>query len=84
VKTRVINSFDSIPIYDGKDGGRILRSKAKRRERGLRVRVEPDREESQDTKIVTVSLPHTGFHLEYQFANNDGCWELVRIDDRTK
>jgi hypothetical protein len=84
VKTRTINSFDAIPIYDGKDGGRILRSKAKRRERNLKIRVEPDREGSQKTKIVTVLLPHTGFHLEYQFANNDACWELVRIDDRTK
>jgi hypothetical protein len=83
VKTRTINSFDAIPISDGKDGGRILRSKAKRRDRGLKIRVEPDREDSQNTKIVTVLLPHTGFHLEYQFANNDECWELVRIDDRT-
>jgi hypothetical protein len=82
--TRTINSFDAIPISDGKDGGRILRSKAKRRERGLKIRVEPDREDSENTKIVTVLLPHTGFHLEYQFANNDECWELVRIDDRTK
>jgi hypothetical protein len=84
VKTRTINSFDAIPIYDRKDGGRILRSKAKRRERGLRIRVEPDRENGENTKIVTVLLPHTGFHLEYQFANSDECWELVRIDDRTK
>jgi hypothetical protein len=84
VRTRTINAFDAIPISDGKDGGRILRSKAKRRERGLQLRVERDREDSQDTKIVTVLLPHTGFHLEYQFANTDACWELVRIDDRTK
>ncbi len=84
VKTRTINSFDAIPISDGKDGGRILRSKAKRRERGLKVRVEPDREESQNTKIVTVLLANTGFHLEFQFASTDTCWELVRIDDRTK
>jgi hypothetical protein len=84
VTTRTINSFDAIPIYDGKDGGRILRSKAKRRERGLKVKVEPDREDSENTKIVTVLLPNTGFHLEYQFANTDTCWELVRIDDRTK
>jgi hypothetical protein len=82
--TRTINSFDAIPIYDGKDGGRILRSKAKRRERGLKVTVEPDREDSENTKIVTVLLPHTGFRLEYQFASTDTCWELVRIDDRTK
>jgi len=84
VKTRMINSFDAIPIADGKDGGRILRSKSKRQQRGLRLRVEPDREDGQNTKLVTVLLPHTGFHLEYQFANNDECWELVRIDDRTK
>jgi hypothetical protein len=84
LKTRTINSFDAIPISDGKDGGRILRSKAKRRERGLKISVEPDREDSQNMKIVSVVLPHTGFHLEYQFANTEACWELVRIDDRTK
>jgi hypothetical protein len=84
VKTRTINSFDAIPISDGKDDGRILRSKAKRRERGLKIKVEPDREDSQNTKIVTVLLPNTGFHLEYQFASTEACWELVRIDDRTK
>jgi hypothetical protein len=82
--TRTINSFDAIPISDSKDAGRILRSKVKRRERGLKIRVEPDREDSENTKVVTVLLPHTGFHLEYQFANNEACWELVRIDDRTK
>jgi hypothetical protein len=83
VNARTINSFDAIPISDGKDGGRILRSKAKRQQRGLRVKVEPDREDAPGTKTVTVVLPHTGFHLEYQFANTDACWELVRIDDRS-
>jgi hypothetical protein len=82
--TRTINSFDAIPIFDGKDGGRILRSKAKRRERGLKIRVEPDREDDKNTKTVTILLPHTGFHLEFQFVSTDTCWELVRIDDRSK
>src|SRR5262249_40092877 len=52
--TRTINSFDAIPIFDSKDGGRILRSKAKRRERGLKIRVEPDREDDKNTKTVTI------------------------------
>jgi hypothetical protein len=81
MNTRTINSFDTIPISDSKEGGRILRSKAKRR--GLRVKVEPDREDAPNTKTVSVVLPHTGFHLEYQFASTDTCWELVRIDDRS-
>jgi hypothetical protein len=81
---RTINSFDAIPISDGRDGGRILRGKAKRQQRGLKVKVEPDREDAQNTKTVTVVLPHTGFHLEYQFASTDTCWELVRIVDRSK
>jgi hypothetical protein len=82
--TRTINSFDAIPIFDGKDGGRILRSKAKRRERGLKIRVEPDREDDQNTKTATILLPRTGFHLEFQFVSTETCWELVRIDDRSK
>jgi hypothetical protein len=82
--TRTINSFDAIPISDGKDGGRILRSKAKRQQRGLKIKVEADRDEDQNTKTVTVLLPHTGFHLEYQFASTGSCWELVRIVDRSK
>lgn len=82
--TRTINSFDAIPISDSKDGGRILRSKAKRQQRGLKIKVEPDREDDNNTKTVTVLLPHTGFHLEYQFASTGSCWELVRIVDRSK
>jgi len=82
--TRTINSFDAIPIFDSKDGGRILRSKAKRRERGLKIRVEPDREDDKNTKTVTILLPHTGFHLEFQFLSTETCWELIRIDDRSR
>jgi len=82
--SRTINSFEAIPIFDSKDGGRILRSKAKRRERGLKIRVEPDREDDRNTKTVTVLLPPTGFHLEFVFVSTDTCWELVRIDDRSK
>lgn len=81
--TRTINAFDAIPVSDAKDGGRILRSKVKRREKGLRIKVEPDSEASPDTKTVTILLPGTGFHLEYHFVSTDSCWELVRIDDRS-
>jgi hypothetical protein len=81
LKTRTINSFDAIPISDGKDDGRILRSKAKRRERGLKLTVEPDGDDSK--KTATVVLPGTKFRLEFHFVSTDACWELVRIDDRT-
>jgi hypothetical protein len=82
--TQTINSFDTIPIADTKDGGRILRGKIKRRERGLKIKVEPEGESNEGIKIVTILLPGTGFHLEYHFASTDTCWELVRIDDRSK
>jgi hypothetical protein len=79
--TRTINSFDSIPVYSSKDGGRILRSKAKRREAGLKLTVQPGGDDK--TKVATVVLPGTKFHLEFHFENTDSCWELVRIDDRS-
>lgn len=81
--TRSINAFDAIPVYDRKDGGRVLRSKAKRRERGLKINVEPDGED-KNTKIATVFIPGTGFRLQFHFVNTETCWELVRIDDRSK
>jgi hypothetical protein len=80
--TRTVNSFEAIPVYDSKDGGRILRSKAKRRERGLKLTVEPAGDDATKAK-ATVVLPGTKFRLEFHFANTDACWELVRIDDRT-
>jgi hypothetical protein len=82
LKTRTINSFDAIPISDGKDGGRILRSKAKRRERGLKLTVEPDGDDAT-RKTATIVLPGTRFRLDFHFVSTDTCWELVRIDDRT-
>jgi hypothetical protein len=81
--TRTINAFDAIPVYDRKDGGRVLRSKAKRRERGLKINVEPYGED-KNTKIATVFIPRTGFQLQFHFVNTETCWELVRIDDRSK
>jgi hypothetical protein len=81
--TRNINSFEGIPVFDSKDGGRILRSKAKRKERGLKLTVEPAGDDNKNTKIATVALPGTKFRLEFHFVNTEECWELVRIDDRS-
>jgi hypothetical protein len=81
--TRTINSFEAVPSFDRKDGGRIFRSKKKRLERGLEIRIGPSDERETNSTIATIFLPDSGFHVEYRFVKTTNCWILVGIDDRS-
>ncbi|HWN50344.1 MAG TPA: hypothetical protein VNO18_11055 [Xanthobacteraceae bacterium] len=81
--TRTINSFETIPLFDPKDGGRIFSSKTKRLKQGFEIKIDSNDESTTNRTVVTIFLPDTGFHLQYQFVKTNNCWTLIRIDDRS-
>ena len=80
---RTINSFEAIPSFDRKDGGRIFPSKKQRTEEGLEVRVGAGSERSGSGVVATIGLPDAGLSVQYRFVRSGNCWNLIGIDDRS-
>src|SRR5262245_32719968 len=89
---RMIESFETIPLFDRRDGGRIFPSRAKRNrddlviewERGMLEKPEfPDERISPDDDVVLLFVGGTGFGIYFRFAQTGNCWFLEAIHDKS-
>ena len=89
---RMIESYDKIPLFDRRDGGRIFPSRTKRnrddlvivQERGMREEPEfPDERIVPDDEVVLLFVGNTGFGIYFRFARSGNCWFLEAIHDKS-
>ena len=89
---RLIESFEKMPLFDRKDGGRIFPSRTKRnrddlvivREKGMRENPEfPEERISPDDEVVLLFIGSTGFGVYFRFARTENCWLLEAIHDKS-
>jgi hypothetical protein len=80
---RRIKSFETIPLFDPDDGGRVFFSKVKRTKHGLEIGIGAILDEPERATTATVFLPDTGFRLIYRFIKTEDCFALIGIDDRS-
>jgi hypothetical protein len=89
---RMIETFETIPTLDRRDGGTIFPRKSRRTKGRLLMRDvtgEPERPEfpkerrSPEDRVAILYIDSTGFQIYYRFAKSEGCWFLRAIHDKS-
>ena len=89
---QTIETFDKIPLYDRREGGRIFPSRSKRnredlvilQERGMRENPEfPDERDSPDDDVVLMFTGSAGYGVYFRFSRSTSCWFLEAIHDKS-